>query len=1044
MRVFFLLLMAPLTALHTAETPAMQPSMAESLPPEDKKLDPAWVASLTQRGGAMDSHICGSKKDDTLKYIGMPVGGIGCGSVYLGGDGRLWVWDVFNQPHVGVVPQRVPLTPELEAIYGAKWTLPPEAGANYVVPPTLEAFPNLFRQGFGLRIDGTFREFSAKDWAEVEFEGTWPVGIVQYRDSDSPVEVALRGYSPFIPLNLTDSSLPVTVMEFTLKNKSNRPVHADISGWLENASSVLTRKEVPTDLNTQRTSAGGMQLLTHSAVQRNGEKRSGGISARSDIVFADFEGADYGEWKVEGDAFAQAPVQKNKIPKNLGDVKMVGAGAVNSNASAPGSSPGEKDSAVGMLSSQLFTIERNTIRFLIGGGNHKGRTCLNLVIDGKVVASATGEKNHKMVGKSFDVSKMQGSIAQFQIVDAEKGGWGNIGVDHIVFSDGEPEGIFVFEEAGDYGTMSLGVLDSKAKAIDHEGVTGWESGVELAPGESKTVTFLVSWYFPNINPLSGFPKAKHEYVSRFSDSAGVAEYTAQNISKLRDHTAEWVRTWYDTTLPRWFSDRTLLTANTLQTANVYIFEDGQFWGWEGIGSSPGTCLHVWQYAQSVARLFPSLERNLREVTDYGYAQDESGAIRFRGKTNGMATDGQAGVVLRTYREHLMSPDDAFLRRVWPKTRLAMERLIQEDGNDDGILEGGQHNTLDSSWYGPVAWLSGLYQSALRAAEEMALVVGDDAFARKTRGIYERGKVNLVERLYNGEYFINIPDPSHPSAINSGSGCLIDQVLGQSWAFQVGLGRTLPQKEVRSALNAIWKYNFINDIAAYRKLNRAGRWYALPGERGMVICSFPLPDWNYEKACGVSNGKPHFAGYFNESMSGFEYQVAGHMIFEGTPDLVEKGLAITRSIHDRYAPSKRNPYNEIECSDHYSRAAASYGVFLAACGFEYNGPAEHIGFAPKITPEDFKAPFTTSEGWGSFSQKAAGGNLTAEIAVKWGKLRLRSMSLATDSQPASATVEVNGKTIPAVINHSNGTCTLTLPEDVILTAGQAIHLVLKTI
>ena len=100
------LLLAPLAAIYAAETPAMQPNMAESLPPEDKKLDPAWVASLTRRGGAMDSHIRGSKKDDNLKYIGMPVGGIGCGTVYLGGDGRLWVWDVFNQYSLGVVFQR--------------------------------------------------------------------------------------------------------------------------------------------------------------------------------------------------------------------------------------------------------------------------------------------------------------------------------------------------------------------------------------------------------------------------------------------------------------------------------------------------------------------------------------------------------------------------------------------------------------------------------------------------------------------------------------------------------------------------------------------------------------------------------------------------------------------------------------------------------------------------------------------------------------------------------------------------------------------------
>ena len=92
-------------------------------------------------------------------------------------------------------------------------------------------------------------------------------------------------------------------------------------------------------------------------------------------------------------------------------------------------------------------------------------------------------------------------------------------------------------------------------------------------------------------------------------------------------------------------------------------------------------------------------------------------------------------------------------------------------------------------------------------------------------------------------------------------------------------------------------------------------------------------------------------YFNECMNGFEYQVAGHMIWEG---MVQEGLAVTRAIHDRYHASRRNPWNEVECGDHYARAMASYGVFLAACGYEYHGPKGHLGFAPRLTPEDFRA------------------------------------------------------------------------------------------
>ncbi|MBI2925148.1 MAG: hypothetical protein HYY24_05515 [Verrucomicrobia bacterium] len=478
----------------------------------------------------------------------------------------------------------------------------------------------------------------------------------------------------------------------------------------------------------------------------------------------------------------------------------------------------------------------------------------------------------------------------------------------------------------------------------------------------------------------------------------------------------------------------------MATSTCFRLANARFWGWEGVGCCEGTCGHVWQYAHAVARLFPQLERDTRERVDFGLAQQPDGAIHFRAEHNGMpAIDAQAGTILRALREHQMCSDAAWLRRNWPGLRKAIEWLIAKDANGDGLIEGNQHNTLDTDWFGPVAWLSGMYLAAVRAGEEMARELGDETFARRCREIFDRGQPNLVKQLFDGEYFINKPDPKHTDAINSGTGCHIDQVFGQSWAFQVGLGRVLPEAETVSALRSLWRYNFTPDVGPYRAAYKPGRWYAMAGEGGLLMCTFPRSDWDYAQARG--KGADWAAGYFNECMNGFEYQVAGHMLWEG---LALEGLAITRMLHDRYHAARRNPWNEIECGDHYARSMASFGVYLAACGFEYHGPKGQLAFAPCLTPEDFKCAFTTAEGWGSFRQTTQAGTLKTALEVKWGKLTLRSLRLALPSavRSARAQVRLGRKPMRATLTVKGQQAQLEFSEPILLKAGQVLEAVLS--
>jgi hypothetical protein len=399
---------------------------------------------------------------------------------------------------------------------------------------------------------------------------------------------------------------------------------------------------------------------------------------------------------------------------------------------------------------------------------------------------------------------------------------------------------------------------------------------------------------------------------------------------------------------------------------------------------------VWQYAHSVSRLFPELERDTRERVDLNIAMHpDTGVIGFRAEFDmDLAVDGQAGTLLRIYREHQMSSDDAFLKRNWSKIKKAYDPLFALDANEDGILEGEQMNTRDRAWFGQISWLSSLYVAALRAGEQMALEVDDNEFAKRCRRVASIGTQNIIARLFNGEYFISRVDPQHLDTVNSGTGCDIDQVYGQSWCFQVGLPRILPEKEARSALHSIWRYNYSPRAGAYAAAHKEGSRLIAVGEAGMIQCTFPHADWDYFKASGghPDNGP---ASYFNGTWTGQEYQVAGHMLWEG---MLLEGMAIVRSIHDRYNPMKRNPWAEIEAGNHYTRAMASHGVFLAICGFEYHGPAQHIGFAPRLTPEDFRAPFTAAEGWGTYAQTIRPRKMNASLQIKFGHLKLKTVSL----------------------------------------------------
>jgi levanase len=142
-------------------------------------------------------------------------------------------------------------------------------------------------------------------------------------------------------------------------------------------------------------------------------------------VLADFE-ADYGNWQANGSAFGQGPARGTLANQQAVD-GFRGKGLVNSYLNG--------DQTRGTLTSAEFEIRQDYISFLIGGGNHPGRTGICLMIDGRTVRIATGDNAERLSWKSWNVREFSGSKARIEIFDQETGGWGHINVDHIVMAD---------------------------------------------------------------------------------------------------------------------------------------------------------------------------------------------------------------------------------------------------------------------------------------------------------------------------------------------------------------------------------------------------------------------------------------------------------------------------------------------------------------------------------------------------------------------------------------------------------------------------------
>jgi uncharacterized protein (DUF608 family) len=527
----------------------------------------------------------------------------------------------------------------------------------------------------------------------------------------------------------------------------------------------------------------------------------------------------------------------------------------------------------------------------------------------------------------------------------------------------------------------------------------------ISPGEKKTVRVMLAWYVPVTNlrygtDPEGAPSAEQEaccsspyyapwYAGKFGDIEEVADYWRLKYDLLREKSALFRDTFYDTTLPDEVVEAVAANLTILKSPTVLRQTDGRLWCFEGCsdnrGCCPGSCTHVWNYAQAIPHLFPGLERSLRQ-TEFNESQDERGHQTFRSALPirpvahdfHAAADGQLGGIMKLHRDWRISGDSSWLKTLWPKVKLSLDYCIHTwDPRRRGVLEEPHHNTYDIEYWGPDGHCSSFYLGALQAAIEMGTALGEDMSSY--RGLLEKGIQYLENELYNGEYFIqkiqtegldakfepidySSNGPGYNEIVNLlnregpkyqyGNGCLSDGVLGFWMAKVCGLGEIVSSDKVRSHLRAVHRHNLKLDLSEFANPQRPA--FAAGNEGGLLLCTWPR---------GGELSLPFV--YSNEVWTGIEYQVAAHLMMEG---MVGEGLEIVRVCRDRYNGAVRNPFNEYECGHWYARALSSYSLLQGMTGVRYDAVAKTLSIDSRVG-DDFRSFLSTASGFGTVGLKA---------------------------------------------------------------------------
>lgn len=795
----------------------------------------------------------GPYQEEYLNRLAFPIGGIGAGMFCLEGTGALSHMSISNRPEIFNEP----------AMFAAISVKGIKNGAKVIEGPVPE-WKIFGQRGSGNGDAGT--SYGLPRFTDAKFTTAFPFGTVELTDDDIPLKINIRGWSPFIPTDEDNSSLPVGCIEYHFENSSKQTINAIFS--FNSKNFLASDREAK---NSIRPAGNGFVM------------EQGGIN------------------------------DKPHLQSSLA----------------------------------VFTDDNNTVVdhcWFRGGWWDPLTMAWNDVREGKLNSRAPVEKDAPGASLFVPFSLAPGATKKVRLMIA----WYT-----------------------PLTSLHIGEVVNKENCNPGDGCCTGPSDLGVANGKKNPSPYYSPWY-----------------SSKFSDIDEVINYWRKNYRDLYRNTKLFSDSFYNSTLPLEVIEAVAANLTIIKSPTVLRQYDGRLWSWEGCsddnGCCSGSCTHVWNYAQAMPHLFPTLERSLRN-TEFCENQNDAGHQVFRANLPispakhdfHAAADGQLGGIMKVHRDWRISGDSLWMAKIYPMVKASMDYCISTwDPKSKGVVEEPHHNTYDIEFWGPDGMCTSFYLGALKSMIEMGSFLKKDV--SKYKDLYEKGRQYIETKLFNGEYFIqeieykglNAPNPAtaksfggdySPEAITLlqkegpkyqyGTGCLSDGVLGAWIGRMCAIEDFIDSKKIASHLLAVHKYNLKKDLSEHANPQRPS--YALGNEGGLLLCTWPK---------GGKLSLPFV--YSDEVWTGIEYQVASHLMLMGK---VKEGLDIVRLCRDRYDGRVRNPFNEYECGHWYARAMSSYGMLEGLTGVRYDAVDKTLFIDSKVG--DFKSFLSTATGFGNVSLKA---------------------------------------------------------------------------